>query len=145
MAFSAISSTELRPSDAVVWQCRSPRRSPTSISRGSRYQDQGWLASIGARFAVVSVGADNDYGHPATETLDSLTATGTEVLRTDRDGDVVIAAREFGIPTVVQVPGITGALHEGDRARVDEFAAELRRITRELSERGFDHPLGMPL
>ena len=61
---------------------------------GSRHQDQGWLDSLGARFAVVSVGADNDYGHPSAEVLDALTSGGTEVLRTDRDGDVVIAVRD---------------------------------------------------
>jgi competence protein ComEC len=43
---------------------------------------------------VVSVGADNDYGHPAAETLDALVGEGTEVLRTDRDGDVVVAVRD---------------------------------------------------
>jgi competence protein ComEC len=61
---------------------------------GSRYQDHAWLTSLGARFAVISVGAGNDYGHPGAETIDELTAAGTEVLRTDRDGDVVIAARD---------------------------------------------------
>ena len=38
---------------------------------GSRYQDEDWLLSLGARVALVSVGADNDYGHPAAETLDA--------------------------------------------------------------------------
>jgi competence protein ComEC len=32
---------------------------------GSRYQDLPFLASLGARLAVISVGADNAYGHPA--------------------------------------------------------------------------------
>ena len=61
---------------------------------GSRYQDLDWLDSLGAPVAVVSVGADNDYGHPAAEILDDLAAHGTEVLRTDRDGDVVVAVRD---------------------------------------------------
>ncbi len=61
---------------------------------GSRYQDLAWLDSLGARLAVVSVGADNDYGHPAAETLDDLVGHGTTVLRTDRDGEVVIAVRD---------------------------------------------------
>jgi competence protein ComEC len=61
---------------------------------GSRYQDLDWLDSLHARLAVVSVGADNDYGHPAAGTLDDLTAHGTTVLRTDRDGDVVVAVRD---------------------------------------------------
>ena len=32
---------------------------------GSRYQDPDLLDGLGARLAVVSVGRDNDYGHPA--------------------------------------------------------------------------------
>jgi competence protein ComEC len=69
---------------------------------GSRYQDHDWLAALGARYAVVSVGADNDYGHPAAETLDALTGQGTEVLRTDRDGDVVIAVRDGRLVAVTR-------------------------------------------
>lgn len=57
---------------------------------GSRYQDEPWLLSLGARLALVSVGADNDYGHPAATALDPLTAAGVAVLRTDRDGDVAV-------------------------------------------------------
>ena len=34
---------------------------------GSRHQDLDWLASLGARLALVSVGEDNDYGHPAPD------------------------------------------------------------------------------
>ena len=54
---------------------------------GSRYQDVPFLQSLGARLAVISVGADNDYGHPADATVDALEATGARVLRTDRDGE----------------------------------------------------------
>jgi competence protein ComEC len=69
---------------------------------GSRYQDHDWLTSLGARYAVVSVGADNDYGHPAAETLDALARQGTEVLRTDRDGDVVVAVRDGRLVAVTR-------------------------------------------
>ena len=57
---------------------------------GSRYQDLPFLQSLGARLAVISVGADNDYGHPAAETVAGLAATGERVLRTDQDGSVAI-------------------------------------------------------
>jgi competence protein ComEC len=69
---------------------------------GSRHQDYGWLDSLGARFAVVSVGADNDYGHPSTEVIEALSASGTGVLRTDRDGDVVIAVRDGRLVAVTR-------------------------------------------
>ncbi len=61
---------------------------------GSRYQDLDFLLSLGARLALVSVGADNDYGHPATSTLAPLAATGARVLRTDVDGDLVVVERD---------------------------------------------------
>ncbi len=61
---------------------------------GSRFQDPEFLISLGARLAIVSVGADNDYGHPAAETLDLLGAAGLAVLRTDQDGDIAVVLRD---------------------------------------------------
>ena len=40
--------------------------------------------------AIISVGADNYYGHPEEETLARLTLFGCEILRTDRDGTIII-------------------------------------------------------
>jgi competence protein ComEC len=42
------------------------------------------------RLAVISVGADNSYGHPTAATLATLAAHGVHSLRTDRDGTVTI-------------------------------------------------------
>jgi competence protein ComEC len=61
---------------------------------GSRYQDLSFLLGLGARVALVSVGEDNDYGHPSAATLGPLAASGAEVLRTDLDGDVAVAVRQ---------------------------------------------------
>ncbi|MGZ4744931.1 MAG: ComEC/Rec2 family competence protein [Oryzihumus sp.] len=57
---------------------------------GSRYQDPDLLDGLGARLAVVSVGAVNDYGHPAAATLALLHDAGMMVRRTDLDGDVAV-------------------------------------------------------
>ena len=67
---------------------------------GSRYQDEHWLLGLGARVALVSVGADNDYGHPAAEALDPLAAAGTRVLRTDRGGDLAVVVDGTSLATV---------------------------------------------
>jgi competence protein ComEC len=66
---------------------------------GSRHQDADWLASLGAAVALVSVGAGNDYGHPAPDLLATLEATGADVWRTDLAGDVVVVQRggEVGV------------------------------------------------
>lgn len=57
---------------------------------GSRFQEPGFLAAVGADVAVVSAGADNDYGHPAEETLRLLQHAGAETYRTDTGGDVAV-------------------------------------------------------
>jgi competence protein ComEC len=49
------------------------------------------LRTVRPRVAVVSVGADNDYGHPAPTTLAALAAVPElDVYRTDLDGDVEV-------------------------------------------------------
>jgi competence protein ComEC len=60
---------------------------------GSRYQDTDLLDGLGARLAVVSVGRENDYGHPAAPTLALLRHAGMRVERTDQDGDVAVTVR----------------------------------------------------
>jgi competence protein ComEC len=59
---------------------------------GSKYQDEGLMHALSAQIALISVGAKNPYGHPAAESIDSLTRLGTQVFRTDRDGAVAITA-----------------------------------------------------
>ncbi|HET9593198.1 MAG TPA: hypothetical protein VFP17_09810, partial [Solirubrobacterales bacterium] len=48
------------------------------------------LDRIQPRLAVISVGADNSYGHPTRGTLSTLAAHGVPTLRTDEDGEVTI-------------------------------------------------------
>lgn len=48
------------------------------------------LAVLRPQLAVVSAGAGNRHGHPRAGTLGALRAGGVQVLRTDRDGTVVL-------------------------------------------------------
>lgn len=70
-------------------------RSPTT-GRGCRWprSSRRW----GRARALVSVGADNGYGHPARSTLDLAAANGALVLRTDEHGDLAVVG---GSPRVV--------------------------------------------
>ncbi|WP_280886224.1 ComEC/Rec2 family competence protein [Streptomyces sp. LBL] len=58
---------------------------------GSAYQDPGLIRRVAPRLALISVGADNPYGHPAPSTVAALRAGGATVLRTDRGGAVAVA------------------------------------------------------
>lgn len=48
-----------------------------------------FLDRVNPKYAVISVGKDNDYGHPHKETIDRLNEKGIIVYRTDEKGTVV--------------------------------------------------------
>jgi len=73
---------------------------------GSDHQDPRFLAAVGARVALTSVGAGNTYGHPSSGTLGLLTGAGARSFRTDLDGDVALTVREG-------VLGVTGRRGSG--------------------------------
>lgn len=47
-----------------------------------------FLAAVHPQYAVISVGADNDYGHPTEAALQRLAETGAEIYRTDLLGEI---------------------------------------------------------
>jgi competence protein ComEC len=69
---------------------------------GSRRQDPGFLAASHARIAITSVGAGNDYGHPAPVILALLNRLGMRVYRTDHDGDVAVVRTGAGLSVVTR-------------------------------------------
>jgi competence protein ComEC len=108
---------EERPSQADL------RRTTTHLQadvlkvahHGSSKQDEDLVEGLGARLAVISVGVDNDYGHPAPSTLRLLQRAGMLVRRTDLDGDVAVVVDEHGrlrsatrMPSVRPAPGGVG-------------------------------------
>ncbi|MEU6850688.1 hypothetical protein ABZ901_12270, partial [Actinacidiphila alni] len=63
---------------------------------GSAYQDPDLLARVHPRLALISVGADNPYGHPSARTVTALRALGAVVLRTDTDGPIAVSGTAPG-------------------------------------------------
>ncbi|GAB3303417.1 DNA internalization-related competence protein ComEC/Rec2 [Epidermidibacterium keratini] len=61
---------------------------------GSATQDPDFLAASQASVALVSVGADNDYGHPAPSTLAALRERGMRIERTDLSGTITLSMRD---------------------------------------------------
>jgi competence protein ComEC len=57
---------------------------------GSAWQSAEFLARVHAGLAIVSVGAGNDYGHPAPALLTELSHLGAHVVRTDQSGDIAV-------------------------------------------------------
>ena len=48
-----------------------------------------FLNAVMPKYAVISVGKDNSYGHPTEEALSRLSDAGAEILRTDEKGDII--------------------------------------------------------
>lgn len=56
---------------------------------GSKYSTSNeFLDTVKPLDAIISVGKNNHYGHPAPETLERLAAKGAQIYRTDETGDI---------------------------------------------------------
>lgn len=57
---------------------------------GSAYSDPAFLQAVHAKLALISVGLNNDYGHPSPLLLAELARLGVPTRRTDQDGDIAV-------------------------------------------------------
>lgn len=65
---------------------------------------QAFVDAVRPKVAVASAGAGNPYGHPTRATLERLASVGSRVLRTDRDGTVVIGFEASGLTVRTEGP-----------------------------------------
>src|SRR6185312_3147177 len=59
---------------------------------GARNGGTALITHLRPAAALISVGAENDYGHPAAEIVSALRAASVEVFRTDQLGTVLLDA-----------------------------------------------------
>ena len=71
---------------------------------GSAHQSDAFLQAADERLALISVGANNDYGHPAATTLARLARFGGEVHRTDRVGSIAVSGSPSSLIVTEQRP-----------------------------------------
>ena len=69
---------------------------------GSRNQDQDFANKLSPKIGLISVGRENDYGHPAPETVLMYEALGTKLFRTDQSGDIAIRAESGRLEVLTQ-------------------------------------------
>ena len=63
-------------------------KSPHHGSRTSSSDD--YLKTVKAKDVIISLAADNEYGHPHKQTLDRYKKYNMNVYRTDQDGTITI-------------------------------------------------------
>ena len=62
---------------------------------GSKYSsNMEFLKKVMPAYSVISVGGDNSYGHPGTETINKLKSLNSKILRTDLSGEIEIFSKE---------------------------------------------------
>jgi len=89
---------------------------PSSLNRE-------WIVSLHPRYAVISVGRYNPYGHPSAAVLDAYQSQGISVFRTDRDGGVWITGSRPETALVVRTtrdsrirPAILNVLWDSEKS-----------------------------
>ncbi|OPX87104.1 MAG: S-layer protein sap precursor [Pelotomaculum sp. PtaB.Bin104] len=105
---------------------------------GSASSSTAFLGRVMPHTAIISVGANNSYGHPAQETLQRIENAGAEIFRTDLDGNIFITAN--GAKYEVNSSNDNECLSRADLA---EIVAEKFNLTPSLPAEPFllDVPL----
>lgn len=81
---------------------------------GSRSStSQAFLNNVNPKFAVIPVGIDNKYGHPAQETMDRLKNKGVKVFRTDEQGTIIVTSNGKDVAFNVKPGSYKGIAYSG--------------------------------
>lgn len=59
---------------------------------GSSHHLAEFFTFVHAPISVIQVGKGNEYGHPAPSTIRDLNASGTQIYRTDEQGQITISS-----------------------------------------------------
>ena len=78
---------------------------------GKNSTTQEFLRAVEPKLGIISVGEANAYGHPSSDLLERLEASGVQVLRTDRDGAVHVLTdgQQLEVSCFVACPGAAKA------------------------------------
>ena len=60
-----------------------------------------FLNGFKPKIAVIQLGTDNSYGHPAPQMLERLQKAGAKVFRNDENGDVIVTIKDEKVDVAV--------------------------------------------
>lgn len=95
-SFSALLPGDSERSERAWWERQAPKlcADATVLKLAHHGSNNGtdarWLGLVRPELAVASVGMGNEFGHPGSETIALLARSGIPMLRTDRDGTVLV-------------------------------------------------------
>ena len=95
-----------------------------------------FLNAVNPKYAVISVGKDNDYGHPNKETLQKFSSRGIKVYRTDESGTIVVTSDGNNITFNASPPTSNDS---GTAANNGKYESNSDSSTVSSNERNNDH------
>ena len=100
-SFSALFTGDAEREELKLWGFLLRRVPRVSVLKASHHGSAngisgGWLGQLAPKAVVISVGANNQYGHPSTDVLLAWSAAGARVYRTDGFGTVTVTAAADG-------------------------------------------------
>jgi competence protein ComEC len=99
---------DLEPAGQQALLALDPRPAPADVVKaahhGSRRQEPEMYDALDAQVLVFTVGQDNGFGHPAAQALAMAGRTAAGIVRTDRDGTVLLDGAQLTRPVSV-APG----------------------------------------
>lgn len=93
MKRSPVTDDEIEWSEEMLLQDNAPIKADVLkvAHHGSPYSStKEFLQAVSPKFAVISVGKVNRYGHPSEHVLNRLQDVGATILRTDKLGTIII-------------------------------------------------------
>ncbi|MEW6696388.1 MAG: DNA internalization-related competence protein ComEC/Rec2 [Bacillota bacterium] len=82
---------ETETEEALMQEGRLPEAEVLKVPHhGSGYFQPDFFSQISPDIAVISVGANNRFGHPSPKTLEALRQINSKIYRTDRQGAVIL-------------------------------------------------------
>ena len=99
-SFSAVFTGDAEATELRLWLAVYEFKS-VSVLKASHHgsingANANWVATLRPRVVAISVGANNQYGHPSTELMLGWSAAGARVYRTDAFGTITVSAVENG-------------------------------------------------
>ena len=94
--------------------------------------DARWLQAVRPELAVASMGKNNEYGHPHSETISLLRRSGIPLLRTDQLGTITITSDGRDWQVAQPALATTGRPTQAD---VDRIAAASDEVSTMRSNR----------
>lgn len=99
---------------------------------------EAFLGAVSPTYAVISVGEDNSYGHPAARVLNDLRSAGVEVFRTDEQGTIVAVSDGTNI-TWNCSPSETWKAGESRKSDTETETVKAPNDTAEMTEKVIDN------